>query len=164
MRTVSTKYTVLALILFIIFSTAIYLLNFPPFAFPHIPMFVIFICSEKNIKKKLIILIAGMLLYSQMATPLPFIFLFIISLQIYIAAHSVFNVSVFDYSLSALISGIFIQLILNLNTMLYIIVFTGKLQIYSTLIYTVFSSGILLFIYLFLKPHIDKIFIKDTWL
>ncbi len=164
MRTVSTKHIVFALFLFILFSTILYLLNIPPFIFPHVPMFVIFTCSEKSIKKKLITLISAMLLYSQLATPLPFIFLFIVSIQIYIAAHSVFNVSVFDYSLSALISGIFIQLILNLNNMAFVFIFTGSLMPQFIFINTLFSSGILFFAYLFFKPGIDKIFIKDTWL
>jgi len=164
MRTVPVKSSFMALTLFLMFSLFLFLAGLPPFAFPHIPMFVIYICSEKNLNKKITFLIAALLLYSQIATPIPFIFLIIVSIQIYMAARTVFNVSVFDFSLSALISGIFIQIILNVNRMIYYYIFSGSLPLYSTLIYIGFSSGILLSFFLFFKPGIDRIFIKDTWL
>jgi hypothetical protein len=164
MKTVSSKQLFVALVLFVFFSMIIFLFDIPPFIFPHIPMFVIFVSLEKNIRKKMIVLSLALLLYSQFATPFPVLFLMLISLQIYIAAQSVLSVSVFDYSLSALISSIFIQIILNFNSMAYIYAFTSDLKLYSAVIYISFSSGLVLFCYTFFKQYFDKIFIKDTWL
>jgi hypothetical protein len=164
MRSIPLQSAITALIVFILFSMLLFLAGIPPFVFPHIPMFAIYICSEKNLNKKATFLLLALFFYSQFATPFPFLFLIFISFQIYLVGGSVFNVSVFDFSLSALISGFFIQLILNVNRMVYYYAFTGTIPIYSTLVYVGFSSTILLAVFLFFKPHIDRIFIKDTWL
>ncbi|HDT11283.1 MAG TPA: hypothetical protein ENN58_00945, partial [bacterium] len=119
MRSITILSGVIATTFFILFSWLLYLINVPPFLFPHIPMFAIFICSEKNLKKRVLFFLAAFVLYSQLATPFPLFFLAVVALQTYIAADSVFDISVFDFSLSALINGIFIQMVLNVNIMIY---------------------------------------------
>ncbi len=164
MKNIPLSSAVIATALFVFFSLFLYLLNIQPFLFPHIPMYVIFVCSEKNYKKKSFLLLTAFLLYSQLATPFPLVFLTITSVQVYVVASSVFNVSAFDFSFSALMSGIFIQIVLNINRVVYLYVFSGATYLYSSLLGIFFASFILVFLFLYYKPHVDKIFVKDSWL
>ena len=104
------------------------------------------------------------LIYSQAASPLPFLFVLTAALQIYILTVAFFASTAFDYPLTALLNAIFSSFIINFDKLLYTYVFTGEISAFSFLFPSVFSAFLLIFLFIVFKPKVDALFYKETWL
>jgi hypothetical protein len=104
------------------------------------------------------------LIYSQAASPLPFVFVLTAAAQIYILTVAFFASTAFDYSLTALINAIIASLIINIDRLLYTYVFTGEISAFSFIFPSVFSAFLLIFLFVVFKPKVDALFYKETWL
>ena len=109
-------------------------------------------------------MILATLIYSQVATPLPFLFILTVSAQIYLLTSAFFAFTAFDYSLTALLNAIFASLIMNFDKLLYSYVFTGEISAFSFLFPSAFSAFLLIFLFVLFKPKVDTLFYKETWL
>ena len=109
-------------------------------------------------------MILATLLYSQAASPLPFLFIITTALQIYILTVAFFASTAFDYSLTALLNTIFASFMMNFDKLLYTYVFTGELSAFSFIFPSAFSAFVLIFLFIVLKPKVDALFYKETWL
>ena len=104
------------------------------------------------------------LIYSQAASPLPFLFILTIAAQVYIITVAFFASTAFDDSLTALLNAILSSLIINFDRILYSYVFTGEISAFSFIFPSVFSAFILIFLFVVFKPKVDTLFYKETWL
>ncbi|HSW61510.1 MAG TPA: hypothetical protein VLJ60_11975 [bacterium] len=164
MKNLSFKFVSLSLLTFLAVSFAAYILNLP---FIHITLFsVIFTLfySEKKVRHRVIYITLALLIYSQFATPLPAAFIFFVSIQLYFLTVSFFESTAFDFSLTALINSILSVIIININRLAYLYVFTGEFRLFSTSVNSLLSAVILILAYNLFKPSIDQLFIKDSWL
>ena len=109
-------------------------------------------------------MILATLIYSQVASPLPFLFILTVSTQLYLLTVAFFASTAFDYSLTALINAIFASLIMNLNKLLYTYTFTGEISAFSFIFPSAFSAFLLIFFFVVFKPKVDSLFYKETWL
>lgn len=164
MKNLSFKFIALVLTIFLIFSYSLYILGIPSFIFPHVAILITLFFSEKKVNKRLLIVITAAVLYSQSGAPVSLFFIVFISLQIYIITSVFFSFTAFDFSLTALINCLLVVFIINLNRFFYIFLFTGELRIFELFAYSAASSFILVVIYVFYKPQIDRFFVKDSWL
>lgn len=164
MKNLSFSFIALSFAVFLLFSFFLYILEISSFLFPHIPIMITLLFSEKKIKKRIILILLAAILYSQTGSPVPLFFIVFISLQIYCLTSVFFSFTAFDFSLTALVNCLLLVFIINLNRFFYIFLFTGELKIFHLLIYSSFSSLILLSLYIFFKKHIDGFFVKDSWL
>ena len=60
-------------------------------------------------------MILATLVYSQVASPLPFLFIFTVSTQIYLLTVAFFASTAFDYSLTALLNTILASMMINFD-------------------------------------------------
>ncbi|HNW82610.1 MAG TPA: hypothetical protein PKG52_06915 [bacterium] len=164
MKTLSFKFIAFSLTIFLMFSYLLYIFGISSFILPHIAIITTLFFSEKKVNKRLFIIILVTFLYSQAGAPVSLFFIILISCQIYIITSIFFSFTAFDFSLTALINCLLIVFIINLNRFLYVFVFTGELRIFQLLAYSTVSSLILIIIYVFYKPYIDRFFVKDSWL
>lgn len=104
------------------------------------------------------------LIYSQAASPLPFLFILTAVAQIYILTVAFFASTAFDYSLTALLNAILSAFIINFDKLLYTYVFTGEISAFSFLFPSAFSAFLLIFLFIVFKPKVDTLFYKETWL
>ncbi len=164
MKNLSFKFVTLSLITFLLISSATYILNLQ---FIHVTLFsVIFTLfySEKKVRYRITYIILSLLIYSQFATPVPAIFILFVSIQLYFITVSFFESTAFDFSLTALINSILSAIVININRLAYLYVFTGDFKIISTSVNSAVSAVILILAYNLFKPSIDQLFIKDSWL
>lgn len=164
MKTLSFKFVFELLLAFALFSFILYSLEISQFLFPHFPIVATILYTEKNVKKRIIYMVLATLIYSQAASPLPFLFILTAATQIYIITVAFFASTAFDYSLTALLNAILASLIMNLNKLLYTYVFTGELSAFSFIFPSLFSIFILIFLFVIFKPKVDTLFYKETWL
>ena len=164
MKTLSFKFVFELLLAFSIFSFILYSLEVSQFLFPHFPIVATILYTEKNIRKRITYMILATLLYSQAASPLPFLFIITTALQIYILTVAFFASTAFDYSLTALLNTIFASFMMNFDKLLYTYVFTGELSAFSFIFPSAFSAFVLIFLFIVLKPKVDALFYKETWL
>ena len=109
-------------------------------------------------------MILATLIYSQVATPLPFLFILTVSTQIYLLTIAFFASTAFDYSLTALLNAILASFIMNFDKILYRYAFTGEISAFSLLFPAAFSAFLLIFLFVVFKPKVDTLFYKETWL
>ena len=164
MKTLSFKFVFELLLAFSLFSFILYSLEVSQFLFPHFPIVATILYTEKNVRKRLTYIVLATLLYSQAASPLPFLFILTISTQVYILTVAFFASTAFDYSLTALLNAILSSLIMNFDKILYTYVFTGELSAFSFLFPSLFSAFTLIFLFVVFKPEVDALFYKETWL
>ncbi len=164
MKTLSFKFVFELLLSFSLFSFILYSLEVSQFLFPHFPIVITILYTEKNLRKRITYIILATLLYSQAASPLPFFFIITAALQIYILTVAFFASTAFDYSLTALLNAIFASLMMNFDKILYTYVFTGELSAFSFLFPSAFSVFVLIFLFVVFKPKVDTLFYKETWL
>lgn len=164
MKTLSFKFVFELLLAFSVFSFILYSLEVSQFLFPHFPIVTTILYTEKNLRKRLTYIVAATLLYSQVATPLPFLFILTVSAQVYILTVAFFASTAFEYSLTALINTILASLIMNFDKFLYTYVFTGELSAFSFVFPSLFSAFVLIFLFVVFKPKVDVLFYKETWL
>jgi hypothetical protein len=164
LRSLSFKFVFESLLLFSLFSFLLYAMGISPFYFPHFALIMTLLYPEKNKKKRYFYIVLATLLYSQIAAPLPFVFLVVSALQIYILTASFFSATAFDYPLTALFNCIGALVILNFNKFVYIYIFTGEIRPF----YTAFQFGssvlIMILIFVLFKSYFNRLFAKDTWL
>ena len=164
MRSLSFKFIFESLLLFSLFSFVIYAMDISPFYFPHFSLILTLLYPEKNKKKRYIYIALATLVYSQTAAPIPFLFLVVSALQIYILTASFFSATAFDYPLTALFNTIGALVILNLNKFIYIYMFTSEIRPF----YMAFQFGcsvlILILIFILFKSNFNRHFAKDPWL
>jgi len=164
MRSLSFRFLFISLLFFALFSLALYLLDIPSFYFPHIPIVFTILFTEKNLKKRIILMFLTFILYSQIGSPIPFFFIAVIFIQIYFFTQTFFSITAFDYSLTALLNSFLIMFLINFNRFLYIHTFTDDFN-FLILFAPIFSSWLfLILIFIFFKHQINKLFIKDSWL
>ncbi|MBP5406905.1 hypothetical protein J6Z19_07130 [bacterium] len=164
MKTLSFKFVFELLLTFSLFSFILYSLEVSQFLFPHFPIVITILYTEKNLRKRITYMVIATLLYSQVASPLPFLFILTVALQIYFLTVSFFASTAFDYSLTALFNAIFASLMMNFDKILYSYVFTGSLSAFSFLFPSAFSVLTLIFLFVVFKPKVDTLFFKETWL
>lgn len=164
MKTLSFKFVFELLLSFAIFSFILYSLEVSQFLFPHFPIVATILYTEKNVRKRITYMVLATLIYSQAASPLPFLFILTAAAQIYIITVAFFASTAFDYSLTALLNAILSSLIINFDKILYSYVFTGELSAFSFIFPSVFSAFILIFLFIVFKPKVDTLFYKETWL
>ena len=164
MKTLSFKFVFELLLAFAIFSFILYSLEVSQFLFPHFPIVATILYTEKNTRKRIIYTALATLIYSQAASPLPFVFVLTAATQIYILTVAFFVFTAFDYSLTALINAIIASLIINIDRLLYTYVFTGEISAFSFIFPSVFSTFLLIFLFVVFKPKVDALFYKETWL
>lgn len=164
MRRLSFKFLFFTLLAFSMFSLALYLLDIPGFYFPHIPIVFTILHTEKNPRKRIALIIFAFLLYSQTGAPVPFFFLLIIFVQIYFFTQAFFSITAFDFTLTALLNSFLIMLVINFNRFLYFHTFTGDFNLFILFAPTFASWLFLILLFIFFKPQIDRLFIKDSWL
>ncbi|MBQ4437924.1 hypothetical protein II898_03520 [bacterium] len=164
MKTLSFKFVFELLLAFALFSFILYSLEISQFLFPHFPIVATILYTEKNTRKRITYMILATLIYSQAATPLPFLFILTVALQIYILTVAFFASTAFDYSLTALLNAILSSLMINFDKLLYTYVFTGELSAFSFLFPSAFSAFLLIFLFVVFKPKVDTLFYKETWL
>ena len=164
MKTLSFKFVFELLLAFAVFSFILYSLEVSQFFFPHFPIVATVLYTEKNVRKRIIYMILATLIYSQAASPLPFLFVLTAASQIYIITVAFFASTAFDYSLTALLNAILSSLIINFDKLLYTYVFTGELSAFSFIFPSVFSAFVLIFLFVVFKPKVDTLFYKETWL
>lgn len=164
MKTLSFKFVFELLLAFAVFSFILYSLEVSQFFFPHFPIVATILYTEKNVRKRLTYMIFATLIYSQAASPLPFLFILTIAAQVYIITVAFFASTAFDYSLTALLNAILSSLIINFDRILYSYVFTGEISAFSFIFPSVFSAFILIFLFVVFKPKVDTLFYKETWL
>lgn len=109
-------------------------------------------------------MILATLVYSQVASPLPFLFIFTVSTQIYLLTVAFFASTAFDYSLTALLNTILASMMINFDKILYTYTFTGEISAFSFLFPSAFSTFLLIFLFIVFKPKVDSLFYKETWL
>jgi len=163
-KTLSFKFVFELLLAFAIFSFILYSLEVSQFLFPHFPIVATILYTEKNTRKRIIYTALATLIYSQAASPLPFVFVLTAATQIYILTVAFFASTAFDYSLTALINAIIVSLIINIDRLLYTYVFTGEISAFSFIFPSVFSTFLLIFLFVVFKPKVDALFYKETWL
>ncbi len=164
MKNLSFKFVTLSLLTFLLISFTAYILNFQ---FIHITVFSLIFTlfySEKKIRHRITYIVIALLIYSQFATPMPVTFILLVSIQLYFLTVSFFESTAFDFSLTALINSILSVIVININRLIYLYVFTGEFRVISTSANTAVSAVILLLAYNLFKPSIDQLFIKDSWL
>ncbi len=164
MKNLSFKFVTLSLLTFLLISFTAYILNFQ---FIHITVFSLIFTlfySEKKIRHRITYIVIALLIYSQFATPMPVTFILLVSIQLYFLTVSFFESTAFDFSLTALISSILSVIVININRLIYLYVFTGEFRVISTSANTAVSAVILVLAYNLFKPSIDQLFIKDSWL
>lgn len=164
MKNLSFKFVTLSLLTFLLISFTAYILNFQ---FIHITVFSLIFTlfySEKKIRHRITYIVIALLIYSQFATPMPVTFILLVSIQLYFLTVSFFESTAFDFSLTALINSILSVIVININRLIYLYVFTGELRVISTSANTAVSAVILVLAYNLFKPSIDQLFIKDSWL
>lgn len=164
MRSLSFKFLFFTLLIFSTFSLALYILDIPSFYFPHIPIVFTILFTEKNFRKRLTLMLLAFLLYSQIGSPVPFFFIAVIFIQIYFFTQTFFSITAFDFTLTALLNSFLIMFLINFNRFLYIHTFTGDFNFFVLLAPTFSSWLFLILIFIFFKPQIDRLFIKDSWL
>ena len=164
MKTLSFKFVFELLLAFALFSFILYSLEISQFLFPHFPIVATILYTEKNARKRITYMILATLIYSQAATPLPFLFILTAALQIYILTVAFFASTAFDYSLTALLNAILCSLMINFDKLLYTYVFTGELSAFSFIFPSAFSAFLLIFLFVVFKPKVDTLFYKETWL
>ena len=164
MRSLSFKFLFLTLLIFSVFILALYLLDIPAFYFPHVPIVFTILYTEKSIRKRIILMVTAFLLYSQTGAPVPFLFLTVIFIQIYFFTQTFFSITAFDFTLTALLNAFLIMFVINFNRFLYVHTFTGDFNFFILFAPTFSSWLFLILIFIFFKPQIDKLFIKDSWL
>jgi len=164
MKNLSFKFVTLSLLTFLLISFTAYILNFQ---FIHITVFSLIFTlfySEKKIRHRITYIVIALLIYSQFATPMPVTFILLVSIQLYFLTVSFFESTAFDFSLTALINSILSVIVININRLIYLHVFTGEFRVISTSANTAVSAVILVLAYNLFKPSIDQLFIKDSWL
>ncbi|HNZ53854.1 MAG TPA: hypothetical protein PLD55_06130 [bacterium] len=164
MKNLSFKFVTLSLLTFLLISFTAYILNFQ---FIHITVFSLIFTlfySEKKIRHRITYIVIALLIYSQFATPMPVTFILLVSIQLYFLTVSFFESTAFDFSLTALINSILSVIVININRLIYLYVFTGEFRVISTSANTAVSAVILVLAYNLFKPSIDQLFIKDSWL
>jgi len=164
MRRLSFKFLFLTLLIFSAFTLVLYLFDIPGFYFPHIPITFTILYTEKNIRKRLALMILAFILYSQAGSPIPFFFMAVVFIQIYFFTQTFFSITAFDLTLTALLNSFLIMLVINFNRFLYFHTFTGDFNFFILLAPTFSSWLFLILIFIFFKPQIDRLFIKDSWL
>ena len=164
MKTLSFKFVFELLLSFAVFSFILYFLDVSQFFFPHFPIVATILYTEKNTRKRVTYMTLATLIYSQVAAPLPFLFILTTAVQIYLLTVAFFASTAFEYSLTALINAILASLIMNFNKLLYTYVFTGELSAFSFLFPSLFSAVTLIVLYILFKPKVDALFYKETWL
>ena len=164
MKTLSFKFVFELLLAFAVFSFILYFLDVSQFFFPHFPIVATILYTEKNTRKRIIYMTLATLIYSQAASPLPFLFVLTAALQIYILTVAFFASTAFDYPLTALLNAILSSFIINFDKLLYTYVFTGEISAFSFLFPSVFSAFLLIFLFIVFKPKVDALFYKETWL
>ena len=164
MKTLSFKFVFELLLFFTLFSFILYSLEVSQFLFPHLPIVITVLYTEKNLRKRLTYIFLAALLYSQAASPLPFLFIITVVAQIYILTVSFFASTAFGYSLTALLNAIFASMIMNFDKILYTYTFTGEISAFSFLFPSMLSAFILIALFVLFKPKVDSLFFKETWL
>ena len=164
MKTLSFKFVFELLLFFALFSFILYSLEVSQFLFPHLPIVITILYTEKNLRKRMTYIILATLLYSQVASPLPFLFILTVVAQIYILTVAFFTSTAFDYSLTALLNAIFSSLMMNFDKILYTYTFTGEISAFSFLFPSLLSAFMLIALFVLFKPEVDKLFYKETWL
>ncbi len=164
MKTLSFKFVFELLLAFAIFSFILYSFEVSQFLFPHFPIVATILYTEKNSRKRITYMILATLIYSQAASPLPFLFILTAATQIYILTVAFFASTAFDYSLTGLLNAILSSLIINFDKLLYKYTFTGEISAFSFLFPSAFSAFILIFLFVVFKPKVDSLFYKETWL
>ncbi|MBO4711895.1 hypothetical protein J5681_08280 [bacterium] len=164
MKTLSFKFVFELLLAFALFSFILYSLEVSQFLFPHFPIVATILYTEKNARKRITYMILATLIYSQVATPLPFLFILTVSTQIYLLTIAFFASTAFDYSLTALLNAILASFIMNFDKILYRYAFTGEISAFSLLFPAAFSAFLLIFLFVVFKPKVDTLFYKETWL
>lgn len=164
MRRLSFRFLFLTLLVFSFFTLALYLVDIPGFYFPHIPIIFTILFTEKNIRKRIALMVLAFILYSQTGASIPFFFLIIIFIQIYFFTQTFFSITAFDFSLTALLNALLIMLVINFNRFLYFHTFTGDFNFFILFAPTFSSWLFLILTFIFFKPQIDRLFIKDSWL
>ena len=164
MKTLSFKFVFELLLAFAVFSFILYSLEVSQFLFPHFPIVATILYTEKNVRKRLTYIVLATLIYSQVASPLPFLFILTVSTQVYLLTIAFFASTAFDYSLTALLNTILASLMINFDKVLYTYTFTGEISAFSFLFPSAFSAFLLIFLFIVFKPKVDSLFYKETWL
>lgn len=164
MKNLSFKFVFITLVIFTLLSFIIYSIDI---TFLQVPLFAtiftLFYCEKKE-KHRIFYILLSLLIGSQFATPLPLLFLIFISVQVYLLTVSFFSSTAFDFSLTALINSILATIIIFINRLAYLYVFTGDFHFFSSVLRAVISSILLILAYNVFKRFIDSLFVKDSWL
>ena len=143
MKTLSFKFVFELLLAFAVFSFILYSLEVSQFLFPHFPIVATILYTEKNVRKRLTYIVLATLIYSQVASPLPFLFILTVSTQVYLLTIAFFASTAFDYSLTALLNTILASLMINFDKVLYTYTFTGEISAFSFLFRRLFRHSCL---------------------
>ncbi|MGI6393363.1 MAG: hypothetical protein ACOX2F_01300 [bacterium] len=164
MKNLSFKFVFLSILIFLFVSLAAYTLNLPFVQTALFSAIFTIFYSEKKSRHRSIYIFLAVLVYSQFASPAPIVLIVLTSLQIYLLTHLFFEVTAFDFSLTALVNSILSAIILNVNRLIYLYVFTGDFKLFSMTVSTLMSSFLLILAYNLFKPSVDQLFTKDSWL
>ena len=140
------------------------LLMFLRLLFLYSLSFLLLSAMEKKPSRKIITAIFAMLLYSQVTTPLPFLFLILLSAILLIASTAIFKVTSFDLDIIvsiAVITNIFLLFVVY-SALLFRN--TGEIPFSELWTKVFFPSAFFIFVAFFFQRSIQNIFRRDTWL
>lgn len=164
MKSYPFKFLLQLVLLLVMGAFLLDIINISPFTIPLLPLFFAIISYEKKPSRKIITTIFAILLYSQVTTPLPFLFLVILSIVLLIASTAIFKVTSFDLDIIvsiAVISNIFLLFIIY-----SVLLFrnTGEIPFNELWTKVFFPSALFIIIAFFFQRSIQDIFRRDTWL
>ena len=135
-----------------------------PLTIPLIPFFFAFVSYEKNRTRKIVTVVIALVLYSQVTTPFPFVFLAIISIVLLISSEAIFRITSFD--IEVIVSLAVISNIILLFSAYAVLVFrnTGKIPFGEIGWKVVFPSMMAIVLIFFFQYSLHTIFKRDTWL
>lgn len=135
-----------------------------PFLFPFLPFFFVFVSYEKNQTRRIATTIIAVALYSQMTTPLPFVFLVIVSILLLISSTAVFRITSFD--IEVIISLAVVANVVLLFSAYSVLIFrnTGEIPFGEVWGKVFVPSIIAIALVFFFQYPLQTIFKRDTWL
>lgn len=164
MRKFSSRFLVKTVALFAIFTFFLNSFNVNIFMFPVFPFLFTVAVFEKNVYKRLFIIIFSLFIFIQVGSPLPFIFLFSLSIQLYILSLAIFEITTFEISVLSFFSVFTGHIITNLNLFLFVYFISNTMSIVTFIINIVVGLLVQILLFAFFKAEISVTFVKDRWL
>ncbi len=164
MRKFPSRFIVKTIALFTIFAFLLNSFNINIFMFPVFSFLFTVAAFEKNIFTRILIIVLSLLIFIQVGSTLPFIFLFSLSLQLYLVSLAMFEITTFEISVLSFFSVFTGHVLSNVNLFVFMYLTSETTDILTFVINIVIGTLVQTLLFAFFRAEISATFVKDRWL